>query len=130
MLCGGGFTPLLFDETGQAIDVGSDQRLFTAKQRRAMAKRDGGCLWPDCPLPPDATEAHHINPWSEDSANHKTETRDGALFCKRHHLMIHNHGARVERRGSDYWLHWPGREPASLHSKAGIRAQLRTRATA
>jgi hypothetical protein len=125
MLCGGGFTPMLFDESGQAIDVGKDQRLFTRRQRCAMAKRDGGCLWPDCPMPPEATEAHHDNPWGEGPANHKTETRDGTLFCKRHHLMLHNHGARVERRGSEYWLLWPGRDPIRLHSKAGVRAQLR-----
>ncbi|AYG04880.1 HNH endonuclease signature motif containing protein [Gryllotalpicola protaetiae] len=125
MLCGGGFTPVLFDETGQAIDVGKDQRLFTLRQRRAMAKRDGGCLWPDCPMPPDACEGHHDNPWAESSANHKTETRDGTLFCRRHHLMLHNHGARIERRGSQYWLLWPGRDPVLLHAKSGIRAQLR-----
>jgi len=128
MLCGSGFTPILFDETGQAIDVGKDQRLFTRRQRRAMAKRDGGCLWPDCLLPPEATEAHHLNPWGEHPANHRTETRDGALFCKRHHLMLHNHGARVERRGTEYWLRWPGRDPIRLHSKAGIQTQLRRQA--
>ncbi|GAA4154975.1 hypothetical protein GCM10022286_03310 [Gryllotalpicola daejeonensis] len=128
MLCGNGFTPILFDETGQAIDVGKDQRLFTRRQRRALAKRDGGCLWPDCLMPPEATEAHHLNPWGEHSAHHKTETRDGALFCKRHHLMLHNHGARVERRGSEYWLLWPGRDPIRLHSKAGIQTQLRREA--
>ncbi|GAA4172769.1 HNH endonuclease signature motif containing protein [Gryllotalpicola koreensis] len=125
MLCGDGFTPILFDESGQAIDIGKDQRLFTPKQRRAMAKRDGGCLWTDCPMPPDATEGHHLNPWSESPANHKTETRDGILLCKRHHLLLHNHGERIERRGAEYWLLWPGRDPIRLHSKAGIRTQLR-----
>ena len=125
MLCDGGFTPALFDETGQAIDVGKDQRFFTLKQRLAMAKRDGGCLWPDGPAPPEACEGHHDNPWGESPANHKTETRDGTLFCKRHHLMLHNHGARIERRGSQYWLLWPGRDPIRLHPKSGIRAQLR-----
>jgi hypothetical protein len=38
--------------------------------------------------------------------------------------MLHNHGARVERRGSEYWLLWPGRDPIRLHSKAGVQAQL------
>jgi len=124
MVCGSGFTPMLFDETGQAIDVGKDHRLFTGRQRRAMATRDGGCLWPDCPMPPGATEAHHDNPWGASPANRRTETRDGVLLCRRHHLMLHNHGARVERRGSEYWLLWPGRDPIRLHSKAGVQAQL------
>ncbi|AYG02723.1 HNH endonuclease [Gryllotalpicola protaetiae] len=123
-ICTGTFTPALFDESGAAIDVGRDQRLFTAKQRRAMAVRDGGCRWPGCTRPPGECEAHHDNPWGESPLNRKTETKDGILLCKFHHLTVHNHGARISRQGSVYFLHWPGRPPVPLSSKSGVMAQL------
>lgn len=125
MICAGGFTPALFDETGRAIDIGKDQRLFTRTQRRALAKRDGGCLYPGCDRPPEDCESHHINPWAADPSHRKTEVRDGVLLCRRHHKLIHDHGARVERRHDAYWLHWPGHEPRRLHTKAGVQTQLR-----
>jgi hypothetical protein len=125
MICAGGFTPALFDETGKAIDIGQDRRYFTSKQRRAMAKRDGGCMYPGCDRPPSDCEAHHINPWAQGSANHKSEIRDGVLLCRRHHKLIHDHGAHIERRGSHYRLHWPGQQPRRLHAKSAVQLQLR-----
>lgn len=129
LICAGGYTPVLFDETGQAIDLGKDQRFFTRRQRRAFAARDGGCLYPSCDRPPEDCEGHHINPWAKHPSHRKSETRDGVLLCRRHHKMVHDHGSRVERRGGDYWLHWPGNEPVLLPSKAGVQTELR-RATA
>lgn len=126
-ICDGTFTPVLFDESGVAIDVGKDQRLFTARQRRAMAVRDGGCRWPGCARPPGECEAHHLNPWGDGPQNHRTETRDGILLCRFHHLTTHNHGARISRAGSAYFLHWPGRAPVPLSSTSGCMAQLRVR---
>ncbi|GAA4182118.1 hypothetical protein GCM10022287_38430 [Gryllotalpicola koreensis] len=123
-ICTGTFTPVLFDESGAAIDVGKDQRLFTAKQRRAMTVRDGGCRWPGCTRPPGECEAHHDNPWGESLLNRKTETRDGILLCKFHHLTVHNHGARISRQGSVYFLRWPGRAPVPLSSKSGVMTRL------
>jgi len=90
-----------------------------------MALRDGGCLMPACTMPPEATEAHHINPWSESTRNQKTETKDGVSLCKFDHLNLHNNGGRIERRGSTYWLHWPGQDPTRLIPKHGVTAQLR-----
>jgi hypothetical protein len=104
--------------------------VFTARQRRAMAVRDGGCLWPGCTRPPGECEAHHDNPWGESPLNHKTETKDGILLCKFHHLNVHNNGARVTRQGSVYFLHWPGRAPVPLSSKSGVMTQLRRSAAA
>jgi hypothetical protein len=126
MVCAGGFTPALFDESGQAIDIGRAQRYFTAKQRRAMAGRDGGCMFPGCERPPADCEAHHINPWARSVRNRISETRDGILLCRRHHKAIHDAGAHVERLSGRYRLHWPGREPLPLYSKSAVQTQLKT----
>ncbi|HXR43156.1 MAG TPA: DUF222 domain-containing protein, partial [Pseudolysinimonas sp.] len=63
-LCSGGLVAAIFDATGQPVDVGRDQRLFTRRQRVALAARDGGCRYPGCDRPPSWTEAHHITEWS------------------------------------------------------------------
>ncbi|MFC4244152.1 DUF222 domain-containing protein [Gryllotalpicola reticulitermitis] len=129
-ICNGAVAGVLFDETGRAIDATKAERTFSTRQRKALALRDGGCLWPGCTMPPAACEAHHVNPWSEHELNHKTETRDGVLLCRFHHLNLHNQGGRVERRGSRYSLDWPGREPVRLIPKHGVIAQLRVRTPA
>jgi hypothetical protein len=124
-ICDGSAAGILFDHTGRALDATKAERTFSARQRRAMALRDGGCLMPGCPMPAIACEAHHDNPWSESDANHTTETRDGVCLCKFHHLNLHNQGGHIERRGDTYWLHWPGKEPIRLIPKHGVMAQLR-----
>ncbi|AYG03094.1 HNH endonuclease signature motif containing protein [Gryllotalpicola protaetiae] len=125
-LCDGAAAGILLDDTGQALDATKAERTFSPRQRRAMAIRDGGCLIPGCTTPPAACEAHHNNPWSENPTNHKTETRDGILLCKYHHLNLHNQGGHIQRRGNQYRLHWPGRRPIRLIPTHGLITQLRT----
>jgi hypothetical protein len=124
-ICSGDHLATLFDDTGQALDVTKTERTYSTRQRTAMALRDGGCLIPGCTMPPGACEAHHINPWNERPENRKTETRDGVLLCRFHHLNLHNQGGHIQRHGSAYRLHWPGQKPLLLIPKHGAMAQLR-----
>jgi hypothetical protein len=103
-ICDTGVRGILLDDTGQPLDVGREQRLFTQQQRTALALRDGGCLWPDCDRPPAWTEAHHLNDWSLDGT---TDLADGTCLCHPHHLLLHNNGWRIIREGSAYWLKPP-----------------------
>ena len=75
LACDGGTTSVIFDDTGRPLDVGREQRLFTRRQRIALAIRDGGCRWPGCHRPPSWCEAHHIVHWKRDNGN--TNTDDG-----------------------------------------------------
>src|SRR5690606_10666397 len=59
-----GAQPVTLDPSGRVLDLGREQRLYTRRQRIALAVRDGGCLWPGCQRPPSWCEAHHIDPWS------------------------------------------------------------------
>lgn len=101
-ICESGIVPILFDSNGQSVNVGRDQRLFNRRQRIGMAARDGGCLFPDCERPPSWTEAHHIDEWVRDFG--KTDIADGVLLCRHHHLLVHNNGWRVTRRGGEYFV--------------------------
>jgi hypothetical protein len=112
LACVQGTVAVVFDEHGQPLDVGREKRLFTPRQRTALAERDGGCRWTDCERPPSWCEAHHIEHWARDGG--RTDVADGILLCKHHHLLLHDHHWEIERRGpnrSEYWLIPPPDHP-------------------
>ena len=114
LACSGGTVIVSFDDHGQPLDVGREQRLFTARQRIALAVRDGGCRWPGCERPPSWTEAHHVNHWARDGG--RTNVADGVLLCRHHHLLLHNNHWEIERRADELWLipPEPGRSPMPM----------------
>lgn len=118
--CDAGVVPIGFDTDGQVVNVGRTQRLFTARQRIGMAARDGGCPLFDCDRPPSWTEAHHIYQWDRDGG--RTDIADGILLCRFHHMLVHNDGWRITRRGAEYFAVPPPRpgavaEPITLASR-------------
>ena len=122
-----GFTAIKFDDDGQCVNVGRDQRLFTERQRTGLAARDGGCRWPNCDRPPSWTEAHHIDHWQADHG--KTDIADGLLLCRAHHLLLHNNGWHVIRADADYWLippvaTDPRQIPIPMPSKSPLMLEL------
>ncbi|MEP6843076.1 MAG: DUF222 domain-containing protein, partial [Pseudolysinimonas sp.] len=129
LACSQGTVAVVFDEHGQPLDVGREQRLFTARQRVALAERDGGCRWPGCERPPSWSEAHHVEHWHRDGG--RTDVADGLLLCKHHHLLLHDHHWEIERRGparSEYWLipppGHPDAQPRLLSRSLGVRDLL------
>jgi hypothetical protein len=122
--CAGGLLPIVLDRTGCVLDLGREQRFYSRRQRRALAARDGGCLWPECDRPPSWTEAHHIRRWSDGG---RTDLADGALLCRHHHLRLHDEGWEVTRRAGRYWLEPPpgsGRSGAMLETKSRAVREL------
>ncbi|MFD3444059.1 DUF222 domain-containing protein [Microbacteriaceae bacterium 4G12] len=120
-VCSTGTVAVVLDDDGQCVNVGREQRLFTARQRIGLAVRDGGCMWPGCDRPPSWCEAHHINQWKRDHG--KTDIADGVLLCKHHHLLLHNTGWDIRRTGGHYALIpprsiSPNREPRHLATKS------------
>jgi hypothetical protein len=102
LICDSGVIGIAFDDDGQCMNVGRTQRLFTQRQRIALAVRDGGCMFTDCDRPPSWCEAHHIEHWHRDHG--KTDLADGILLCRRHHLLLHNNGWEITRDADGYWL--------------------------
>jgi hypothetical protein len=126
LICDSGVIPIRFESNGQAIDVGRDQRLFTTRQRIALAARDGGCRFPGCERPPSWCEAHHIVPWSHGG---RTDLVNGILMCRHHHLLIHDQGWQIERRESEYRLIPPrsvdpGRRPMPAPANSPLVGRL------
>lgn len=73
-------------------EYGRKKRLFTSGQRHALAIRDGGCRFPDCPRPPIHTDAHHIVAWQNGGA---TDLTNAVLLCRYHHRKVHEGGWRI-----------------------------------
>lgn len=120
-ICETGIIGVGFDDDGQAVNVGREQRLFTRRQRIGLAARDGGCRFPRCDRPPSWTEAHHIDEWDRDGG--RTDLADGVLLCRFHHMYVHNHGWRITRSGAEYFAVPPsgsGSEPIVMPPKMRV----------
>jgi hypothetical protein len=92
--------PVVLGTDSEPLDVGQSSRLFTEAQRRALAIRDGGCIW-NCGAPPGWCEVAHVQPWSLDGP---TDLANGALMCAFHHRRFDNDGWELEWRSQQLWL--------------------------
>ncbi|MGL3151146.1 DUF222 domain-containing protein [Microbacterium sp. A82] len=117
--CNIGFIPISVDSDGNPLDVGREQRLFTTKQRIALAIRDGGCRWKGCDRPASYGEAHHIDHWSTGG---RTDIDRGILLCRFHHLQLHNGGWSITRDPDGHFvLHDPSGGSRILHRRLALR---------
>lgn len=125
LACDGGYLPILFSDDGEGLNLGRRSRSHDHHQRTVIAARDGGCIGPECDRPASWTEVHHVIPWGEHG---ETSVQDGVCLCRYHHMLLHNTGCRIERRGARYWWHWPpdsNRQPMLLSSRsAALRSLL------
>ncbi|NQX36330.1 HNH endonuclease signature motif containing protein [Herbiconiux sp. VKM Ac-2851] len=88
--CSSPVAATLFGDKGEVLYHGKAKRLFTAAQNRALAARDGGCVWPSCDRPPSFCETHHANEWvSDDHPPGRTDIDNGVLLCHFHHSHLH-----------------------------------------
>ena len=92
LLCNAIFTPVVLDNLGVPLDMGTGKRLYDAKQKRAIMVRDGGCGNPGCPLPWDWCEIHHVEHWKHDGP---TDLPNGLPACSFHHDLWHSEGWSV-----------------------------------
>ncbi|MCU1479893.1 MAG: endonuclease [Subtercola sp.] len=89
-ICHADIITTLFGDHGEVLQLGKTKRLFSAAQNRALANRDGGCVWKGCNRPPQFCESHHVAEWKDDT--HRpgvTDVGNGALLCKFHHNHLH-----------------------------------------
>ncbi|HEX6056983.1 MAG TPA: DUF222 domain-containing protein [Intrasporangium sp.] len=98
LACEAQIIPTVLGGPSQVLDQGFHERYFTGAQRLALARRDHGCSFPGCTIPPQWCEAHHIVEWS---LGGPTDLANGALLCGRHHTIVHNRGmtAHVGKHG-------------------------------
>ena len=92
LVCAKGLAKIIIGENGEPLYLGKHKRYFTEKQMRALAVRDGGCVWPGCGAPAAWAEGHHIKAWSEGGP---TDIDNGVLLCRYHHHKLHRSGFAI-----------------------------------
>jgi len=78
----------------EILDLGRRTRVVSRAQRRALARRDGGCGFPGCDRPHWWCDAHHIVHWLFGG---RTDLINLVLLCRRHHVLCHEGGWQLRR---------------------------------
>jgi len=91
-LCDASLTAVLFDGPGRVLDANDATERWSTRQRRAIAARDRGCVFPSCGRPPRHCDIHHLHHLA---LGGPTRTDNGALLCRHHHRLLHR-GWRLE----------------------------------
>jgi len=113
LLCDPVITALIVDRLGVPLNMGRQVRLANRRQRRALAKRDGGCIFPGCDCPVGWCDAHHVTWWDNDGP---TDIFNLALLCRYHHGVTHRRGWTMTAAGGD-WFTWTTPSGDTLHSQ-------------
>jgi hypothetical protein len=92
LMCDNWISRVVLSPTGVLLDLGRRQRLFNASQRRAIAIRDGHCVFGNCDAPPERCDTHHLDPWEHGG---HTNLENGCLLCRRHHHLVHEGGWQI-----------------------------------
>lgn len=93
---------IVFGMHATVLEVAKEQRLVSRAQRRAMDRRDGGCVFPGCDAPATWTDAHHVIHWQHGGP---TELSNLASLCRHHHGVTHRSGWTMGTT-DDEWFWW------------------------
>jgi len=113
--------PCVLGGPSEILDHGRAFRLHTTPQRRAIAVRDGGCVWPGCNAPPSWCEVAHLRSWLDGGG---TDLANGVLLCPFHHRRLDHDGWRFEWNDGALWLIPPAHLDASRTPRRAGRPAL------
>ncbi|MGY1844852.1 DUF222 domain-containing protein [Modestobacter sp. SYSU DS0875] len=102
LACDGSISRIVMGPDGVPLDLGRDHRVVTPGLRKAVERRDKGCVFAGCGAPTWWCDVHHLIHWLHGGA---TSLNNSALLCERHHTKVH-HGFRVERQPDGRWRTW------------------------
>jgi len=89
LMCDPVVRALVVDPHGVPLDLGRSVRFASRDQRRALAARDGGCVFPGCGAPASWTDAHHVIRFADGGL---TDLSNLASLCRHHHGVVHRRG--------------------------------------
>ncbi|HET8928620.1 MAG TPA: DUF222 domain-containing protein [Microbacterium sp.] len=87
--CTGGIQTLTLSADNRIVQLGSPERVFNRRQRRAMIARDGQCIIPGCHVPAEWCEFHHVVDYAKGGPTH---TDNGVALCWWHHRTLETSG--------------------------------------
>jgi hypothetical protein len=93
---------VVVDSLGVPLDLGRHVRLASTAQRRAVAARDGGYVFPGCDAPIAWTDNHHVHHHRNGGP---TAVENLASLCRRHHGITHRKRWEMHT-APDGWFWW------------------------
>lgn len=118
LLCDGALHRLLWDQAAGIVDYGRSTRQWSANLAEAITIRDGGCRFPGCDARASWCDIHHLRHWEDGGP---TSVDNGAIFCRRHHRMVHALDLELELRPDGTLdVTWPD----STHGQSAPRGPL------
>ncbi len=87
LACNAGLVPAVLGTGSVPLDLGRTARLFSDKQRTALATRHSTCGADGCQRPFAWCELHHLVPWSRGG---RTDLDQAVPLCAFHHQRIHD----------------------------------------
>jgi hypothetical protein len=99
LACDAQLGALVVDRDGVPLDLGRSARLASPGQRRAVRRRDGGCVVPGCTARGHWCDVHHCVHWDDEGV---TDLCNLVCLCRYHHGVIHRRGWSI-RIHHDGW---------------------------
>lgn len=99
LACDASLVAIIEDHQGEPLDVGRKSRTIPPAIRRALAARDGGCVYPGC-THKRYVDGHHLQHWADGGT---TKLTNLVTLCRFHHRAVHEGGIRVERLADGAW---------------------------
>ena len=89
LACEAAITAMPLDPDGAPLSMGREIRDANRQQRRAIARRDGGCRFPGCDRPTWRCHPHHVHWWDHGGP---TNIDNLVCLCAFHHGVVHRKG--------------------------------------
>jgi hypothetical protein len=99
LACDASLVAIIEDNQGEPLDVGRKTRTIPPAIRRALAARDGGCVFPGC-THRRYVDGHHLQHWADGGV---TSLANLITLCRFHHRAVHEGGIKVERLDDGAW---------------------------
>jgi len=128
LVCSNGKALVILGDNGEPLYLYRGRRYFSAQQMRALAVRDGSCVWPGCHAAAAWCDGHHVLEFEADDG--PTNIDNGVLLCPHHHRMLHKSDYEMRMIGGRPYLLPPAfidpqRSPILLgRSRIGINLTL------
>jgi hypothetical protein len=100
LACTAGLVPAVLGSDSLPLDLGRTRRLFTTKQRQALALRHDTCAIAGCQRPFAWCEIHHLTPWGEGG---RTDLANALPLCWPHHRYAEDPDYTLVRHDDTEW---------------------------
>jgi len=96
-------------------EISHAARSIPPSTRRAVEARDRRCVAGRCDRPPQWTDVHHLQHWTQGGPTILTNL---VLLCRRHHRMVHEEGWGLRRGEHGRWGLIPPLKLVAAHARS------------